>query len=133
MMNWRGSLTANEFIDKLQEYYAKELPAMAKSMTIKYLAEYPEENLTRLFGIVLKYQPIKWGCPAIATIEKAHRDHIIGDERNKIPGGESIKVKRRSACAPVEEKTMTNQEWEEAAEGLDILKMMVENEGRVLE
>ena len=61
-------------------------------MTISYLKEYEEESLPTLFGIILKYHPLNYGAPAIATIEKAHFDYVMGDEKRKIDGHPSLKV-----------------------------------------
>lgn len=106
----------SEFIDKLESYYGGELPWMARNMVEKYLAEYKEKNLPTLFGVVLKYHPINYGTPAIATIEKAHLSYILGDEKNKITGNGSLKEKKEvSACAPDPDE---NHEWEKVDEDI---------------
>ena len=92
-------MTREKFIEDLQAYYDGPLPKTARVMTLSYLKEYDEKNLPTLFGIVLKYHPINYGTPAIATIEKAHFAYMIGDEKNKIDGHSSLKaVKGFSPC-----------------------------------
>ena len=97
-------MTPDKFISQLENYYGNKLPDTARSYTERYLSEYKPERLTTLLQLVIKSHALGFGTPAIATIEKAHKEYFIGDARNNIQGHESMKIVRTvSATAPVED------------------------------
>lgn len=114
-------MNIKEFVDKIEAYYGNNLPEFARAMTEGYLCEYETDNLGKLLAVLLKYHPINYGAPAIATIEKAHEHYYRGDARNSVEGHSSLKKRKASATKPVEseEPVATEAEVQEVLDGLE--------------